>query len=992
MKLKDFKIRFQLQWSFILILFFVILLGTISYRMNNQLHEQTETMHSHPLKVQLAIGLLRSDIFAMSSEMKDCLLETDKNRIDFDLNQIQTYKADAFERIDVLYTAYLGPIEDVDSVKYALIKWNLMQEETSRLLLEGKAVEAVMRNTDFGVEESQERILLSNIEKIISFSKNKAETLYTNSVELTQELNRQLIVLVIAILLLTIILNYFLLRNITNPINELTLATKRFHDGDLSSRSSYAVKNEFGTLSASFNVLAQSIQLKTDLDEKFAGLTELMLSEYDAKKFFKSTLTSLSSYTNSQMAAVYLLSENKKTFEHFDSFGFDENARQSFAADISEGEFGSALSSRKVHHLKNISEKTRFIFNTTGGRFIPNEILTLPIITGDEVIALISLATVSVYKKEELQLIDDVFVTLCARIEGILVYHKNKEFSSRLEAQNRELESQKMELSAQSSELREQNTELEMQKNQLNEVSRLKTNFLSNMSHELRTPLNSVIALSGVLNRRLSDRIPEEEYSYLAVIERNGKHLLELINDILDISRIEAGKEEVEITSFDAGELITEVVSMIQPQASQKNIQLLYSPEGSEHIIMSDPDKCSHILQNLVSNAVKFTEEGKVEIVVQQDDDTISISVADTGIGISEKHLPYIFDEFRQADGSTSRRFGGTGLGLAIAKKYSSLLGGTIAVNSTLEKGSVFTLVLPLKYKGEIRETEKETIDAIKPIAEPVLKNRFSGLSLKTILLVEDNEPAIIQIKDFLEESGYRILIARDGMEALKIIADTVPDAMILDLMMPGIDGFEVLKTIRNEESTAHIPVLILTAKHISKDDLKLLKRNNIHQLIQKGAVSKIELLDSLTNMIFPKVSKPVETVRQKFQAKGAGEKPVILVVEDNSDNMLTVKALLDKDFTILEAVDGDSCLTVTRKHKPDLVLMDIALPGMDGIEAFKIIRNDPRLQHIPIIALTASAMTSDREIILSHGFDAYIAKPIEERIFFKTINTILYE
>ncbi|MDA3823948.1 MAG: ATP-binding protein [Bacteroidales bacterium] len=206
------------------------------------------------------------------------------------------------------------------------------------------------------------------------------------------------------------------------------------------------------------------------------------------------------------------------------------------------------------------------------------------------------------------------------------------------------------------------------------------------MSHELRTPLNSIIALSGVLNRRLEDEIPTEEYSYLEVIERNGKHLLSLINDILDISRIEAGYEEVEISEFNTNNMITEVVRMLHPQARLKNIELLHIDSELNITANTDADKCSHIMQNLISNAVKFTESGKVEITAQQSENMIVITVVDTGIGISEQHISHIFEEFHQADGSTSRRFGGTGLGLAIAKKYAHLLGGTISVKAPPEK------------------------------------------------------------------------------------------------------------------------------------------------------------------------------------------------------------------------------------------------------------------------------------------------------------------
>ncbi len=565
---------------------------------------------------------------------------------------------------------------------------------------------------------------------------------------------------------------------------------------------------------------------------------------------------------------------------------------------------------------------------------------------------------------------------------------RSQEFSEKLELQNHELDAQKSELSAQSNELTEQNAELIMQKNQLNEASRLKTNFLSNMSHELRTPLNSVIALSSVLNRRLAKVIPDEEYSYLEVIERNGKHLLALINDILDISRIEAGHEEIEISKFDIINLVKEVVSMIDPQARQKNVSLILK-ENEDHVfLLSDDSKCRHILQNLIGNAVKFTEKGTVEISIIKTNQDVSIHVTDSGIGISDEHIQHIFDEFRQADGSTSRKFGGTGLGLAIAKKYASLLGGTITVTSTPGAGSQFTLNLPQQY------FEEKYIDS-EPLLHPIENNfkmsdypvhgNYSG---KTILLVEDSQPAIVQIRDILEDLGYKLIIAHDGGQALEIMKNIIPDAMILDLMMPDVDGFEVLRVIREpDHSAALMPVLILTAKHISKEELKFLKGNNIHQYIRKGDVKRTELIQAVASMVI----KSENETKKQFTQQKFDDRPVILVVEDNPDNMLTVKAILNKNFSIVEATDGIEGVEKAKICNPNLILMDIALPGIDGIEAFKAIRKEMKLENVPVIALTASAMITDRESILANGFDGYIAKPIDVIQFLKTINEVLY-
>ena len=964
----------------------VIALGFISYRQTTRIHQQSEILYTHPLQVRKALGNLNVDILSMRLGTRDLMLAiNDKEKQDA-LQSIELSADDAEQQFSNITSSYLGPKTDVVEAHRAFIKWNTARQVNLKFALEeqdAKIKESVSSNGTVGIFREQ---MLSRIKAIDVFATRKGDTLFENSNKLRDSLNLQMVFIILGILILMLCVSYILIRNIRNPIRELTDVAKKFQDGDMNARSEISAKNELGELSESFNSMVESIQINNELSQQATELSQIMLLEEEPHKFFKSVLPVLASLTNSQMAAVYLLSENKKQFEHFESFGMSDNSKVTFDVDNLEGEFGAVLTTRKIHMVKRIPKDTRFLFHTVSGKIVPREIISIPIVSGTEIVAIISLASIRTYSKNSALLIKNILDTLTARLEGVLAYQKMQVFTKQLEHQNGELEAQKTEMAAQSSELMEQNRELEMQKIQLSEASQLKTTFLSNMSHELRTPLNSVIALSGVLNRRLADKIPADEYSYLEVIERNGKHLLSLINDILDISRIESGKEEIEISKFSSGNLISEVVGMIHPQAVQKKIELFQKSGDNDLILQGDVDKCRHIIQNLVANAVKFTEKGEVEISSIQQENTVVITVRDTGIGISEENLSHIFDEFRQADSGTSRKFGGTGLGLSIAKKYANLLGGTITVKSLLGEGSVFTLTLPLKYAAENKITETWS-DSIKfnPALPAVPRNTDSQ---KTILLVDDSEPAIIQLKDFMEECGYTILVAHDGPEALEIISRIIPDAMILDLMMPGMDGFEVLQTIRNAEPTSAIPVLILTAKQITKEDLRLLKRNNVHQLIQKGDVNRAELLSSVASLVF--TEKP-EVVKPDLDIQNIEGKPVILIVEDNSDNMITVKAILDDNYTVLEAEDGAQGIVMAKKHIPHLILMDIALPGVDGIEAFKIIRNIGQLSHIPIVALTASAMTSDRETILANGFDGYIAKPIDEKVFFNTINRVLY-
>ncbi|MCF8377719.1 MAG: MCP four helix bundle domain-containing protein, partial [Bacteroidales bacterium] len=846
MKLKDLKIGTQLKIGFGIMMLLVFVLGFISYQQTNRIAQQTEMMYNNPLQVRRAVGAVKFNITAIHREMKDLFLPQNDIRMPATINNIELYKSAVFEQIDILYKWYLGPRSDIDTLKQNFITWNSLREETIRLLREGKTTEAALRTySEDWIAGMQVEVLYRSLEKIDVFAESKSEELHITSLKLNKSLNTQLFILFAAFLILLLLLSNYLLRAVKLPIKELSNVARRYEEGDMNTRSSNTSKNEFGILASSFNSMVDKIQANIEINNKVADLTGKMLSEDDAKKFFQSTLQMVIDHTGSQMAAVYLLSEDKKHYEHFESIGTDDEAKKSFSAVGREGEFGTAITTQKIQHLNNIPKSTRFLYNTVKGKFIPKEIVTIPILSGDDVIAIISLASVGNYDQNSIQLIEKIHATYNTRIEGILAFRKIREFSEMLSEQNRELEAQKMELSSQSTELTEQNRELEIQKNQLSEANRLKTSFLSNMSHELRTPLNSVIALSGVLNRRLADQIPEEEYSYLEVIERNGRNLLNMINDILDIARIESGREDIEIAEFRVCDCIDDVSGMIRPQAEEKKIALNPASGDCEIKIAGDVDKVKHILQNLIGNAVKFTHKGSVDISVKKRDDVVEICVADTGIGIDSNQLPHIFNEFRQVESGNSRHYEGTGLGLAIAKKYARLLGGDIQVQSEVGQGSNFTLTLPLVCDAENKiTTEDDKPGPDQAIAEKPIKpasdksnelphRRATGYQTKnmispqgagneplsanwriqTILLVEDSEPAVIQIQDFLQSSGYKTLIARYGSEALQIVSHTIPDAIILDLMMPGIDGFEVLRNLRNKERTAYIPVLILTAK-----------------------------------------------------------------------------------------------------------------------------------------------------------------------------------
>jgi PAS domain S-box-containing protein len=1136
MNLKNIKIETQLKFGFALMLLLVVFMGFIAYEQTNQIHEQTKYLYNHPLKVRRSIGELKADILIIHRDMKNLFMAKDEAEFEQNIFELGQTENKVFGHINDIYANYLGPKSDVDTLKSNYELWNSMRKETIRLLKEKNVKIAAERTKSYGIAGNQVQLLMKSVQKIDDFARDKADEFYQNSSNINYRLNLQLGFFVVIVLLISLIVQYFILRNINRPIHILTKVTKDFSDGDYSVRSNYTLQNELGGLSNAFNSLAEKLEENLRLNEKVYSLSEIMLHENDTKQFFIKTLSKLTEQTSAQIAAIYLLNDQKRLV-HIESIGLNEEIRKEFSVENFEGEFGAAIINNQVHHLKNIPENSKFVFNTINGAFIPNEIITIPVVTGNKLIGIISLGKIGHFNAEALNLISKTKDTLSARLESVLssakisafseklketnielekqkvelynagsynrglieasidplvtigpdgkitdvnqstelitgyireeligtdfsfyfsdpatakkgyemvfqnglvrdyeleLKHKNGQLtyvtynasvykdgngnvvgvfaaarditerkqaeanqrqlheeleqrSKYLEVANTELELQKNELSAQTDELSEQNTELEMQKKQLDEANRLKSAFLSNMSHELRTPLNSVIALSGVLSRKLKGKIQDDEYSYLDVISKNGKNLLYLINEILDLSRIEAGKEEIDLTAFSIPELVSDLLSMLQPTADEKGIKLINTIPSNLELIISDRTKVRHILINLIANAVKFTTEGQVEVTLKRKPNYLGIAIKDTGIGIDPEVVEVIFDEFRQADERTSRKFGGSGLGLAIAKKYSEICNGYIEVETLPEKGSTFTLFLPIIEDANIHRS-KSVQNKKNAGDENVIKLRKTLET--TILIVEDSEPQILQLSELLSEEGYKVLVARNGQEALEIINQSIPDAIILDLMMPEMDGFEVLNTIRQQFETK-IPVLILTARHISKEELSVLKGNNINQLVQKGELNPAELLKRIESILPEKTSFHREA-EPPFLVKKAGD-PTLLLVEDNPDNSMTIKALLGDKYFLLTAEDGITGLQKAINYKPHLVLLDISLPGLDGFEVLRGIRENEIIKNTPVVAVTARAMKGDKEALLAYGFDAYVPKPVDNELLESTINHLLY-
>ena len=446
MNIKNLKVKTQLGIGFSIILFFVILLGIMGYVQTNTIVKQAETMYTHPFQVTKAIDRLKADILSMRVSVRDLILADTKEDQDTAIELMEQYDADIQLQFDLIRALYLGPQQDVDEAYKAYIDWETARAEIVERTISGDleaAKKSLLAGEKVGIyrETFDEKVAV-----VESYASNKADELYQGTTDLYAKIKMQLSLLILIIIVLSLLVSVIILRNAQEPLNELTRASDEFQKGNYNARSSYQYSNEFGMLSESFNNLATDIQNNMELNEKKANFTKVMLGEEDARKFFRKTLNTLSRYTDSQVAAVYLLNSQNNQFEHFESIGLDETGRGAFGADSLEGEFGAAIASRRYQHIKDIPEDSRFGFYTVSGKFMPKEIITIPIIFGGEVIAVVSLAAIGKYSQKAIDFIESSVNTMSARIEGILAYRTIKEFSEKLEYQNRELDAQKNEM------------------------------------------------------------------------------------------------------------------------------------------------------------------------------------------------------------------------------------------------------------------------------------------------------------------------------------------------------------------------------------------------------------------------------------------------------------------------------------------------------------------------------------------------------------------
>jgi signal transduction histidine kinase/CheY-like chemotaxis protein len=504
-----------------------------------------------------------------------------------------------------------------------------------------------------------------------------------------------------------------------------------------------------------------------------------------------------------------------------------------------------------------------------------------------------------------------------------------KEAERLLEQKSRELFQANQELrtfAARLEQLVEERTaELAIARDQAVDASRAKSHFLANMSHELRTPLNAIIGYSELLIEDARADGREQLGVDLGRIHAAGKHLLTLINDILDLSKIEAGQMALHLETASMDELVADVVNTIRPVVEKNGNELALETVGGLGMAYLDVTKLRQTLFNLLSNAGKFTRDGRVLVSARRErngrgGERIVVRVADTGIGMTEEQMQHLFQPFRQADSSTARRYGGTGLGLAISQRFCRMLGGDITVESRHGEGSVFTVSVPTRME-------------VSAESEPLERPTTNGA---VVLVIDDDEHARDMLGRALSAEGFGVVMASDGGEGLRLARKVRPAAITLDVLMPRIDGWAVLTALRSEPELKEIPVIVVS---IVDDD-------------------RIGVALGADDFL----AKPVERERLVAVVHRLTSPPAkVLVVDDDGAACDVLRRTLEgQACTVLCAADGNEALGVLEGDRPDLILLDLMMPGMDGFSLLERLQEREDLRAIPVVVVTAKELSAE--------------------------------
>ncbi|MFE3997460.1 HAMP domain-containing protein, partial [Nocardioides sp. YIM B13467] len=840
-------------------------------------------------------------------------------------------------------------------------------------------------------------------------------------------------------------------RGLTENVNQLasTLTTQlraiaevsaAVTQGDLSRQITVGAAGEVADLKDNLNEMIDSLRETTRANEdqdwlktNLARFTGHMQGGRDLLEVARLIVSELTPLVGAQQGSIFLTDQTSehsgpKVLRRIASYGYQPGPDVPDVFALGEGLVGQAAYDRQPIIVRDVP--AAFLRISSGhGSAAPTSIVVLPVVFEEKVIGVVELASFRPFSAVHMQFLEQLAESIGVSLNAIMASSRTEELlveSQRLAAElqdkqdegerqqvelqqtNAALEEKARQLADQNQAIEIKNLEIEDARRGLEEraeqlalSSRYKSEFLANMSHELRTPLNSLLILARLLSDNVDGNLNSRQVEYSRTIHGAGTDLLQLINDILDLSKVEAGKMDVHVTDVAVTSVVEYVEATFRPLTAEKDLDFIVGVDPDvPRVLRSDQHRLQQVLRNLLSNAVKFTDSGGVRLLIrnasgerfstpslQQADAVLAFSVVDTGIGIPPEKLKVIFEAFQQADGTISRKFGGTGLGLSISREVAHLIGGEIQVKSDPGHGSSFTLYVPRISAG--------TIDAQTPT--PVIGEQVSSLraplpqdaadrGADQVLLVlsgggDESGPGTSAVVEALFGSVDEVetVFGTSPDEAQTVLADREVDCVVLDLPLTE-GGFDVLRWMRTHKRTKNIPVVLSRVGEMTKAQQSRLDRYAQAMTLKTPATTE-EAIDDVSVLLGrPGVQPPGTYVPEPADPNGQFVGRRILIVDDDVRNVFALTSALEQHgIDVLYAESGEAGIeALQREPGVDLVLMDIMMPGMDGLTAMRLIRDIPQFKSLPMIALTAKAMTGDREDSLAAGASEYITKPVD--------------
>jgi len=620
------------------------------------------------------------------------------------------------------------------------------------------------------------------------------------------------VIIGLAGLILSLILSYLFTEKIRKQITDLGITAEKIKNGDFNNRLTVKGRDELTQLSETFNIMLDELQKKQKASSEYSDFITLINRNPSLNEVSEAALRKITSTFNFSIGALYHNNDGK--IDVVSSYGvqheFFNNSNTAYINDIIR-----TKQSKELFFNENAS-----FIETALVKIEIKYIYLTPIIYNNKVIAVLELGGAEKPTEEAKTFIAGIQEQLATGLTNATAFlqlenlvNELKELNEDYQIQNDKIKLQNDTLIGLHKKLSEKADELEIQKQKAEELTRLKSDFIASMSHELRTPMNSILGLTELILQEgdVSAKINER----LQIVLKSSRRLMSLINDILDLSKIESGRMEIHSEDFRLDELLKDVESSILPLIRKRAIEYtLIKNTNTKVLLNSDRGKITQVLINLLGNAAKFTEKGNIHLVVSKNKDLLQFAVKDTGIGISSDDQKYIFEEFRQVDGSLARKYSGTGLGLTICKKMAVLLSGDIYLESREGEGSTFRFEIPVQTVEEYGAEDRQTVNELKNVSIKEEVNQQSpGESDISVLIVDDDPESLFTLNEMVSAYGCKTIIANSGFECLNILRDIRPDLVLLDIMMPGMDGFQTLAKIRELEKMKDIPVFAVTAK-----------------------------------------------------------------------------------------------------------------------------------------------------------------------------------